>query len=119
MNSAPPTTVLIDNETGEPPILGTGDRLIVMGEPKEQRVGPPRQLCEVRRQAPVEDAEMACYDAIESLRGRIEVAGLGNPASGESVGTPRLRAQRLRQAARLVLIAVNDLAHAVERPTSR
>lgn len=112
----PPDALLIDNETGEAPVLlHDGDRLIMMGEPKEQRTGPPRQLCEVRRAMPAEEAEVASYDAIEVLRGRIEVATLAE----RSIGTPRLRAQRLRQAARLVQIAVNDLAHAIERSPNR
>ena len=105
--------VLIDNATGEPPrLVGAGDSLVTLSEPKRQRDGTYRQLVEVRRRQPIEEAEVAVYDAIETLRGRVEVAGLG---SGPGVkGTPRLRGQRLRSAAKLVSNAVNDLARAIE-----
>lgn len=103
---------LIDNETGEPPVLHQGDSLQAMGAPRRQRDGSRRQLVEVRRMLPVEQAELAVYDAIETLRGRVEVAGLGQ--GDEVKGTPRIRGQRLRQAAKIVGIAVNDLAHAIE-----
>lgn len=103
---------LIDSLTGKSPTLGSGDQLITLGEPKKQRDGSWRQLCEVRPLATVQEAEVAVYDAIETLRGRVEVAGLG---SGQDVpGSPRIRAQRLRQAGRVVGATVNDLARAVE-----
>lgn len=105
------TIRFIDNDTGESPVLRSGDQLIAIGTP--QLFGnEQRQLCEVRRLMRVEEAEVAVYDAIEQLRGRVEVAGLGN--GGEVPGTPKLRAQRLRQAASVVDACVNNLARAVE-----
>lgn len=101
---------LIDNATGEPPIvLAEGDQIVVLGEPKRAG-GEYRQLVEVRRAMPVEQAEMAVYDAIETLRGRVEVADLPDKGSGSR----RIKAQRLRQAASVLSATVIDLAQAVE-----
>lgn len=108
--SEPAAVVLIDNATGEPPVLSkAGDQIVCMGTPKLAAPGQYRQLVEVRRLMPVEDAEVAVYDAIESLRGRVEVA-----AVNEGQGTYRVRAQRLRSAAKVLSAAVGDLAAAVE-----
>jgi hypothetical protein len=104
---------LVDLATGEPPrLLGEGDALVILGTPKKQRNGEIRQSVETRRARPVEEAEVAVYDAIESLRGRVEVSSLGD---GPGRGSRRLRAQRLRQAARVLDACVKDLALAVEK----
>lgn len=102
----PPEVRVFDNETGE---LFAGDTMVVLGSPKQ--VGDEyRQLVEVRRAMPVEKAEMAVYDAIETLRGRVEVADLADKGTGSA----RIKAQRLRQAASVLSATVIDLAQAVE-----
>lgn len=100
--------VMIDSATGNAPTLQSGDSLVMVGAPRSVR-GELRQMCEVRRLLPVEQARVAVYDALESLRGRVEVAGVRR---GE--GSPKVRAQRLKSAAKIASAAVEDLARSVE-----
>lgn len=110
MTSGLTPVTLIDNATGEPPQeLAEGDQIVVLGAPK-QVMTEWRQLIEVRRALPIVQAEMAVYDAIETLRGRVEVVGLAD----KGTGSVRIKAQRLRQAGRVLTATVNDLAQAVE-----